>query len=60
MATRLLTLNETKERLNIGRTALRRLINEDPDFKTLKLGHRRVIAEADLEAFIEKKRAEAK
>lgn len=53
----ILTLKETQQRLRIGKTALRRLINQDPDFKTLKLGHRRVVAEQDLEAFIQKKRS---
>lgn len=55
----LLTLNEVKERLRIGKTALRRLINDDPDFKTLKLGHRRVVAAKDLEAYVDKKRSAA-
>lgn len=54
---KILTLNETMERLRIGRTALRRLINKDPDFKTLKLGHRRVISERALNEYIRKKEA---
>lgn len=52
---RILTLKEVQERLRIGRTALKRLINKDPDFKSLKLGHRRVVSERALQEYIRAK-----
>lgn len=49
---RLLTLEEVQERLRVGRMAVRRLINEDPDFRTVKLGRRRLMTEQALAEYI--------
>ena len=60
MATRtaqepLLTMNEVMERLSVGRRTMRHLIDRDADFVTLKLGHRRLMTLASLDAFIRAK-----
>lgn len=52
MDDKILTLNEVRDRLRIGKWQLRRLINEDPGFKTIKLGHRRVMREKALEDYL--------
>ena len=49
---RLLTLEEVQERLRVGRMAVRRLINEDPDFRTVKLGRRRLMTEQALAEYV--------
>lgn len=54
----LLSMNDVMERLKIGRTTLRFLINQDPDFVTLKLGERRLMSVAALESFVAKKERE--
>lgn len=59
MDTQLLTLNEVKERLRVGKTTLKRLINEDPDFITIKMGHRRLMREEALEKFLKAKESAA-
>lgn len=56
----LLTLNEVMERLKIGRTTLRFLIDRDPDFVTIKLGERRLMSVAALEAFVKVKEEKAR
>jgi excisionase family DNA binding protein len=48
----LLTLEEVQERLRIGRMAVRRLINEDPNFRTVKLGRRRLMTETALVEYV--------
>ncbi len=53
--TQLLTLKEVQKRLQIGRTTLRYLIDEDTDFVTVKLGYRRLMSEDALDAFIRAK-----
>jgi len=55
----ILTLQEVQKRLRIGKTAMRRLINEEPDFKTIKLGHRRVMRAHALEEFLNKREGAA-
>ena len=54
----LLSMNEVMERLKIGRTTLRFLINQDPDFVTLKLGERRLMSVSALESFVAMKERE--
>jgi excisionase family DNA binding protein len=49
----LLTLEEVQERLRIGRMAVRRLINEDPNFRTVKLGRRRLMTEQALAEYVQ-------
>lgn len=51
----MLTLNEVRDRLRIGRRELRHLIDHDEDFVTIKLGHRRVMREKAFLDFIEAK-----
>ena len=46
------SVDEAAERLGIGRTLAYDLIREGR-LPSLKLGHRRLIARADLEAFVE-------
>lgn len=48
---RLLTINETCERLSIGRTKFYRLVN-DGEIKVLKLGGNHRVSEQALEDFI--------
>ena len=48
----LLTLEEVQDRLRIGRMAVRRLINEDPNFRTVKLGRRRLMTETALVEYV--------
>lgn len=52
---RLLTMQEVEERLRCSKTIVRRLINEEPEFKTVRLGRRRLISERALDAFIRSK-----
>lgn len=49
---RLMTMQEVQERLNVGRTTVKRLIREDPDFRTLKIGKRRMMTPPAFEAFL--------
>lgn len=56
----LLSMNEVMERLNIGRTTLRTLIDRDEDFVTVKIGYRRLMSTSALEAFVAAKEAEAR
>lgn len=53
-------MNEVMDRLKIGRTTLRFLIDRDPDFVTIKLGERRLMSVSALESFIASKEEEAK
>ena len=52
---RLMTMQEVQERLNVGRTTVKRLIREDPDFRTLRIGKRRMMAPRAFEAFLSAK-----
>lgn len=52
MHTQMLTLKEVQEKLRIGKTALKTLINEDPDFITIKMGHRRLMRSESLERYL--------
>ena len=54
--TRMVTMQEVMERLQIGERTLRTLINDDPDFVTFKISRRRLISEEELERFINAKR----
>lgn len=56
----LLSMNEVMQRLKIGRTVLRQLINEDLDFVTIKLGERRLMSVSALESFVAGKEREAR
>ena len=58
MNDQILTRDEVMKRLRIGRTAFQRLVHEDPDFKTVKMGHRRVMRESALQRFLEAKENE--
>lgn len=51
----LLTMNEVMDRLRVGRRTMRHLIDRDPDFVTCKLGHRRLMTPAALDAFVRAK-----
>ena len=51
----LLTMDEVMERLGVGRKTMRYLIDRDPDFATVKIGHRRKMTPAALDAFIRAK-----
>lgn len=53
-------MNEVMDRLKIGRTTLRFLIDQDPDFVTIKLGERRLMSVSALESFIASKEEKAK
>lgn len=53
-------MNEVMERLSVGRTTLRFLIDRDPDFVTIKLGERRLMSVSALEAFVTAKEEKAK
>lgn len=55
MQQQMLTLKEVQERLRIGRSTLRTIINTDSDFRTMKVGHRRLMSEAALARYIEAK-----
>lgn len=59
MQERLLTMKDVQERLGIGRTTLRYLINEDKDFLTVKLGFRRLMSPDALERFVRAKERES-
>lgn len=56
----LLSMQEVMKRLKIGRTTLYHLIDEDPDFVTVKLGERRLMSVTALQEFIAAKEAEAR
>lgn len=56
----LLSMQEVMKRLKIGRTTLYALIDEDPDFVTVKLGERRLMSVTALQEFIAAKEAEAR
>ena len=53
-------MQEVMKRLKIGRTTLYHLIDEDPDFVTVKLGERRLMSVTALQEFIAAKEAEAR
>lgn len=53
-------MNDVMDRLKIGRTTLRFLIDQDPDFVTIKLGERRLMSVSALESFIASKEEKAK
>lgn len=55
----MLTMKEVQERLRVGRTTMRKLINEDPAFRTVKLGERRLMTESAYKKFIEEKEGAA-
>jgi excisionase family DNA binding protein len=49
---KLLTLKEVQERLRLSKPTVRRLINEEPTFRTVKLGKRRLMTEEALREFV--------
>lgn len=49
---KLLTLEEVQERLRLSRPTVRKLINTDPDFRTVKLGKRRLMTEEALHEYV--------
>lgn len=51
----LLTMAEVQERLRVGRSTLRQLINRDPAFRTVKLQRKRLMSEKALADFIASK-----
>jgi excisionase family DNA binding protein len=51
MADRLLTVNESLDRLNIGRTAFYQLVKAG-QLRTVTLGRRRLVAESEIDRFI--------
>ena len=51
-----MTMAEVQERLRLSRWTVQTLINTDPDFVTYKVGHRRLMAHADFDRFMAKKR----
>jgi excisionase family DNA binding protein len=53
----LLTMREVQKRLKVGRTTLRYLIDQDRDFRTVKLGHRRLMSVDALDRFVKAKEA---
>lgn len=55
-----LSMKEVMKTLNVGRSTLRYLINEDTDFITVKLKERRLMSRAALAKFIEAKDAQAR
>jgi excisionase family DNA binding protein len=52
---RLLTIPEVQERLRLSKQTVRRLINTDPGFRTVKLGKRRLMTEEALREFVQSK-----
>lgn len=52
------SVDEAAQQLSIGRTFAFKLI-ADGDLGSIKIGHRRLVAKADLEAFVSKLRGEA-
>ena len=52
------SVDEAAQQLSIGRTFAFKLI-ADGDLGSIKIGHRRLVARTDLEAFVSKLRSEA-
>lgn len=52
---RLLNLKEVQDRLRLSRMTVRKLINEDPDFRTVKIGKRRFMSEEQLDRYLRAK-----
>lgn len=56
----MLTMSEVRGRLRVGRTAMRYLIDRDPDFVTVKLGHRRLMRADAFDRFIREKERQSR
>jgi excisionase family DNA binding protein len=48
----LLTIPEVQERLRLSKQTVRRLINTDPAFRTVKLGKRRLMTQEALAEYV--------
>lgn len=54
MSDELITLDQARKVLGIGHSTIYRLIDNDPDFRTLKVGGRRMVRRKSLNEYIER------
>lgn len=55
MNLKMLSLKEAQKRMGVSEWTMRRLVYDDPDFPTVKLGGRRMVNEDSLAAYIRAK-----